>query len=118
MNLSGLNALLGMGGPATPPGTQQDPRAQLINTLLLFAFMGVLFYFVLFRPQQKKAKEQAELLKSVRPGDKIITNSGIVGTVVTVKEKTISLRSADAKFEITKTAVAEISERSGESSQS
>ena len=80
--------------------------------------MVVVFYFALIRPQQKKAKAQAELLKAVKPGDKIVTTSGILGTVITVKEKAISIRSADSKFEITKSAVAEIIERSGEASES
>jgi preprotein translocase subunit YajC len=78
----------------------------------------VVFYFALIRPQQKKQKHQAELLKAVRSGDKILTNSGIIATVVTVKDKSLTVRSADAKFEITKSAVAEITERSGDSSES
>lgn len=78
----------------------------------------VVFYFVLIRPQQKKAKQHQELLKSIKPGDKIVTSGGILGVVITVKEKTLSIRSADAKLEITKSAVADITERSGESSES
>ena len=70
-----------------------------------------MLYFVLLRPQQKKAKQQEALLKAIRPGDKIVTNSGIVAVVISVKEKTLSVRSADAKLEITKGAVAEITER-------
>ena len=79
---------------------------------------GTGFYFILIRPQSKKAKEHAEMLKTVRPGDKIITSGGVVGVVVSVKEKTLSIRSADSKFEITKAAITEISERGGESSSS
>ena len=79
--------------------------------------MFVMLYFVLLRPQQKKAKQQEALLKAIRPGDKIITSSGIVGVVITVKEKTLSIRSADAKLEITKAAVADVTERSGEPSE-
>jgi len=77
----------------------------------------VVFYFALIRPQQKKQKQQAELLKAVISGDRILTNSGIIATVVTVKDKSLTVRSADAKFEIIKSAVAEITERSGESSE-
>ncbi len=84
----------------------------------MLVIMVVMFYFVLIRPQSKKAKEHAQMLKTVRPGDKIVTSGGIVGVVVTVKEKTLSIRSMDTKMEVTKAAVAEISERSGESSES
>ncbi len=78
----------------------------------------VVFYFVLIRPQQKKAREHAELLKAVRAGDKIVTSGGVVGVVLSVKEKTLTIRSADAKFEVTKSAIAEITDRGGESSES
>lgn len=107
-----------MGAPASPSGTQQDPRAQLMSTIGMFLIMGVMFYFVLFRPQQKKAKEHAALLKAMKPGDKVVTNSGIVGVIVTVKDRTVSIRSADAKFEITKASIAEITERGTEVSAS
>jgi len=86
----------------------------MVPLVLLF----VAFYFVLLRPQQKKAKEHAEMLKTVKAGDKIVTSGGVVAVVITVKDKTLNVRSGDAKFEITKSAVAEITERGGESSQS
>ena len=84
----------------------------------MLVIMGVMMYLLLFRPQQKKAKEHAEMLKAVRAGDRIVTSSGIVAVVVTVKEKTLTVRSADAKLEVTKSAIAEITERSGEPSES
>jgi len=78
----------------------------------------VVFYFALIRPQQKKAKEHATLLKSIKPGDRVITSSGIVGVIVTVKEKSVTVRSGDAKFEVTKSAIAEITERNGDAAES
>jgi preprotein translocase subunit YajC len=118
MSLTILSAILAMGQPSSPSGTQQDPRAQLLQTVGMIVLMVVIFYVVLFRPQQKKQKEQAELLKSIRPGDKVITTGGMVAVVVTVKEKTLAVRSADSKFEITKAAIAEVTERSGGPSES
>jgi preprotein translocase subunit YajC len=117
MNLLNVGSLLAMGTPPTPPGTQPDPRNQMLTTVGMLVIMVIMFYFVLIRPQSKKAKDHAELLKSVKPGDRIVTSGGIVAVVVSVKEKTLSVRSADAKFEITKAAVTEITERGGESSQ-
>ena len=114
MNLFSSYAILalapqGQTGPNAPPAW--------VNMVPL-GLLVVVFYFALIRPQQKKAKEHAALLKAVRPGDKIVTSSGIVAVIVTVKEKTLTIRSADAKFEITKSAIAEITERSGEPSES
>lgn len=73
--------------------------------------MIVIFYFVLIRPQQKKAKEHEELIKTLRAGDRVTTTSGIVAVVISVKEKTVSIRSADSKLEVTKSSITEIQER-------
>jgi len=103
---------------ALAPQPQGGPPAPVWQSLVPLVLLVVVFCFALIRPQQKKAKDHANLLKAVRAGDKIVTSGGIVAGVVTVKEKTLSVRSADAKFEITKSAIAEITERSGEPSQS
>ena len=70
----------------------------------------IVFYFILIRPQQQRAKQQVKLIASLKSGDKVVTSSGIVGVVITVKDKTVSLRSADAKMEVTKSSVTEILE--------
>ena len=101
----------------TAPGTQQDPKAQALQMVLMLVLMVVMFYFVLIRPQSKKAKEHSEMLKTVKPGDKVVTSGGVVGVVVNVKDKTLSIRSADSKFEVTKAAITEITERSGAASE-
>lgn len=101
-------------GQPQPGQPAPSPFTTLVPLILLF----VIFYFILIRPQQKKAKEQAAMLKTVKSGDKIVTSSGIIATVVTVKEDSVSIRSADAKLEIIKSAIAEIRERSGEASAS
>lgn len=115
MYLMNAIALLAMGPQPTQPGQQQPSSVPMLVTMgLLF----VIFYMVLIRPQQKKAKQQAEMLKTLKSGDKVVTSSGIIATVVTVKEDSVSIRSADAKLEVTKGAIAEIRERSGEPSAS
>ncbi len=58
------------------------------------------------------------MLETLKSGDKVVTSSGIVGVVVTVKDKTVSLRSSDAKMEVTKASVTEILERGDEKSAS
>ncbi len=101
-----------------PPAQPGQPAPPAWVNMVPLALLVVVFYFALIRPQQKKAKDHANLLKAIRAGDKIITSGGLVAVVVTVKEKTLTVRSSDAKLEITKSAVAEITERSGESSPS
>jgi preprotein translocase subunit YajC len=83
----------------------------MLGTLVFFF---VVMYFLMIRPQQKKAKEHAKLLKSLKAGDKVVTNGGILAVVVTVKERTVTIRSADTKLEVLKSAVTEVVERAGD----
>lgn len=118
MNLTSLTAILAMGAPATQPGQPAQPPAPFYMQMVPFVLMIVVFYFILIRPQQKKAKQHQELLKQVKAGDKVVTSSGIIGTVVSVKERSISLRSADTKLEVLKSAITEVTDRTGDSTES
>src|SRR5262245_21464213 len=118
MTLNLAHALLALGQGPTPGGTTPDPTGELIKLLGMMAIMGFMFYFIILRPQRTRQKQHEALLKAVKAGDKILTSSGILGIVINVKEKSLSIRSADSKLEILKSAVAEITERAGEPSQS
>jgi preprotein translocase subunit YajC len=117
MKYSDFNALLAM-SPAQPAGTAPNPTGQMLQMLGTLLFFGVVMYFVMIRPQQKKAREHENMLKTMKPGDKVMTSGGILGVIVAVKDKTVSLRSAETKLEVLKSAVTEIIERSGGSSES
>jgi preprotein translocase subunit YajC len=111
-------ASAGSTGSATP-GAAPSPTQQLFTSPLVFiVLIGVMMYFMIFRPQQQRAKQQARLLAGIKSGDKVVTSSGIVGTIITVKEKTVSLRSADAKMEVTKSSITEILETSDDTQTS
>jgi len=118
MHLNGLNVFLAeaQGAAPAPATTQPSPptgvQSLLASPIMLLVLMAVMMYFLLFRPQQQRAKQQARLLASLKSGDKVVTSSGIVGVVITVKDKTVSLRSADAKMEVTKASVTDILESS------
>ncbi len=103
-----LSPLMFAMGPAPQPGSNQPPG--WVN-IVPMALMIVIFYFVLIRPQQKKAKEHDLLMKGLKSGDRIVTSSGIVGIVISVKDRSVSIRSADSKLEVTKASVAEVTER-------
>jgi preprotein translocase subunit YajC len=114
MNMSTSQLILAQAAGGTP-GQQQTapPWMQFVPFLLII----VIFYVALIRPQQRRAKQHDTLVKTLKSGDKVVVSGGIVGTIITVKEKTLSIRSADAKFEVLKSAVSEITERTGEPSQ-
>jgi preprotein translocase subunit YajC len=75
---------------ATPPagGTPQGGGSLFDNPIMFFLPVGiVLFYFLFLRPARKQEQEKAALLTNTKKNDKIITHSGIYGTVVAVNEK-------------------------------
>ena len=75
--------------------------------------MGVIFYFLLIRPQQKRQKAHQQLMANLKSGDRVVTSSGIHGLIANVKETTFLLKVADnVKIEIDKSAVAGVEKSS------
>jgi preprotein translocase subunit YajC len=104
--------MLAMAGQ-TPPGTEQDPRAGMIQMIGMFAVLGLMFYFMLIRPQQKQKKEQENLMKNLKTGDKILMSNGIIGMIANVKEKTVMVKIADnVKIEVLRNAVSTVLQKS------
>jgi preprotein translocase subunit YajC len=62
-------------------GTAENP---MLNTLIPMLMIGVVFYFLLIRPQQAKVKAQKEMLSGVKRGDRVVTGGGIIGLVTKV----------------------------------
>jgi len=63
--------------------------------LIFIGGMFVLFYFILWRPQSKRAKEHRELVKSLAKGDEVLTSGGILGKVTRVTDEYITVEVAD-----------------------
>ena len=68
----------------------------MITSLLPFALIFVIMYFLILRPQQKRVKDHAELVKNLRRGDTIITSGGLVGKVTkVVDDEQVEMEIAD-----------------------
>ncbi len=104
-----VNTLLAQAAvPAAGSAPQQPAWLGFAPMVLLV----IVFYFVLIRPQQKRAKAQALLISNLKAGDKVETASGIRGLVIAVKDSTVTLKSFDSKIEVTKASVTTILESS------
>lgn len=77
---------------AAPPAGQQP---SLIEAVFPFIIMFVILYFMLLRPQMKKQKEQQSFVTSLKRGDEIITQSGILGKIEGLTEQFVTLEIAD-----------------------
>jgi len=73
---------------------------------LPFVIIGVLFYVLLLRPQQRQRKEHQKMLASVKTGDRVITVGGIYGLVTNVKDGVLVLKIAEGvKIEVSRDAI-------------
>ena len=64
-------------------------------TMILMVGFFVLFYFMLIRPQQKRAKEHKNLIASLKKGDEVVTSGGLLGKIATVGESFVTVQLAD-----------------------
>lgn len=70
---------------------QPDPLMSFLPLIVIF----VLFYFMLIRPQMKRAKEQRKMLEGLQKGDEVVTGSGLVGKIAKIGDQYISLEIAE-----------------------
>ena len=84
-----------------------QPTVSPIVNFIPLIFIFIIFYFLLIRPQKTKEKEHQKMLSNLNKNDEVVTSSGIHGTIVNVKDKTLILRIDDnVKIEIEKNCVA------------
>ena len=108
LGLSLLFALL-MTNSAHAMGTGGNQQGGGIAGFLPLIAIVVIFYFLLIRPQTKKQREHKTMLTTLRKGDKVVTNSGMYGTIVGMddKENKVVLKVAEnVKIEFLKSSIA------------
>ena len=95
---------------AAPAGPAGSP----LSTVVPFVCVGVIFYFLIIRPQNQRQKQLQSLVSNLKTGDKVVTNGGIHGIIANVKEgSTLSLKIADnVKIEIDKSSIASVDKSS------
>jgi preprotein translocase subunit YajC len=84
----------GAAATAGAAGTEEvavNPVATVVTTFLPMVLIFVVFYFFLIRPQRKKDKQVKEMLNNLKAGDRVCTIGGIYGTIVGIKDDTVTL---------------------------
>jgi len=88
-----------------------NPLINLLPIILIF----IIFYFLLIRPQKKQQDEHRKMVSSLKKNDEVITSGGIHGTIVNVKEHTVTLKVDDnVKVEVQKSSVATMKRKAAE----
>ena len=93
-----------MGAPAGGAGGEAAGFASFIPLILMFA----VFYFLLIRPQQKRAKEHKSMLSALKRGDEVVTAGGIYGRIEEAGEDYLILDLGDTKVKVTRSAVSSV----------
>ncbi len=100
------------GGKKTPPPCATSNPSFLLMMLAMVAF----FYFFMIRPQQKQEKQRKAMLASLKKNDKVVTTSGIYGTVAALDERTVTLKideKGDVRVKFDRSAISGILNRPG-----
>lgn len=79
---------------ATVPLQAEGGSGLLAQAPLILLFLGV-FYFIVWRPQSKARKEHEELITTLKKGDEVVTEGGIVGKIAAVEEDVVVLEISD-----------------------
>jgi preprotein translocase subunit YajC len=96
------------GQPGGGAGGPQGPAA-MIQSFLPLILIFVIFYFLLIRPQSKKAKEHKQMLENLKKGDKVMTNGGIYGLIEDIDADNATIKigvGSDVKIKVNRGYIA------------
>ncbi len=99
MNRNYFGILL-MASPASA-GSEQS----MVPTIIMFASIILVFYFLMIRPQQKRQKKHQEMLSSLKTGDKVVTTAGIHGKIDKIDDKVVVLQIENVKITFDRSAI-------------
>jgi preprotein translocase subunit YajC len=93
---------------ANPGAAGGQGGSSYMSIVFLVAIVGI-FYFLMIRPQQKRAKEHKNFLDSLKKGDKIITSGGLYGTITGITDDAVTIEIAEkVRVKIDKGTVAQL----------
>ena len=95
--------------PAPAAGKPADVPF-FMNPIFMIAMFGLFFLVVMLPAQRRQKREAAKLLESIKPGIKVATASGIIGTIVNMKDGSdeVTIRSEDSKLRVLRTAITRV----------
>ena len=96
--------------PNTGPNTGAAPQGPCASDTMMWMMplMLVLMYFMIFRPEQKRKKEQAALLSAMKVGERVVMMGGMHGLITSLTDATVTVRAGDSNITFDRSAVARI----------
>lgn len=90
---------------APAAGGEAASGTDMLMQFLPLILMFVIFWFLLIRPQQKRAKAHKQMLSELKRGDNVITSSGIIGRILEIDDEQVLLESGDSKLRVSRGAI-------------
>lgn len=82
-----------------------------LGSILPFVLIGLIFYFLIIRPQNQRVKAHKQLLSEIVRGDTIVTNGGLIGKVKKVDEDELTVTFGDNDIKVVRTMIADVRNR-------
>ena len=76
--------------------------------LIQMAVLVGIFYFLLIRPQRQQQARHKQLLESLAKGDQVVTNGGVIGEVIHIKDSEVTIRSGESRLIVLRSAIASV----------
>lgn len=91
---------MGMNPPAEG-GAEGNMLVQFLPLILMF----VIFWFLLIRPQQKRAKAHKQMISELKRGDRVVTSSGIIGRIMEIDDEQVVIESENSRLRLSRGAI-------------
>lgn len=109
LSMLGISNAYAAAGTAAAQGAHATPEGSFLSVLPMLIIFIAVFYFLLVRPQSKRAKEHRELLDQLAVGDEVVTTGGVIGRLAKLRDNYLVLSvSKDVEITIQKNAVASV----------
>jgi len=106
-----IDWVITMAPPSPQDGSQQQGPGMLLSFVIPMVFVGLIFYFVLIKPQKKQHQETQKMRDNLKEGANVITTGGIHGTVKKVKDDIVTLQIADnVRIKINRASIGTVKE--------
>ena len=106
-----IDWVLAMAPPPSQGGGQQQGPGVLLSFIVPMVFVGLIFYFILIKPQKKQHQETQKMRDSLEEGANVVTTGGIHGTVKKVKDDIVTLQIADnVRIKINRSSIGAVKE--------
>lgn len=97
--------------------TQPQGMISLVPSLITFVLIGLVFYFMIIKPQKKQRAEYQEKMENLKVGDNIVTRGGIRGKVIEIKDDSFIVQSGNSNIELLKQSLSYVENKSSETNQ-